>query len=245
VHIVEAGDTIFGIALMYGVDPDQIRQLNASSIGPNDLIQVGQELVITLPSQTPVPTPLSEPPTPTPETVAEGDTNPEVQPNPQGALICVSAYHDRDGNLMQDAVSEELLPNAEFTLANATGVVNRYVSDGYSEPYCFPGLAAGSYRVIQNPPPGYTPNGSTERDVAVAEGTRLDLAFGNIRSDGGTGENNPESGEGPSSSEDEGGSSGGSTATKILSAAAKVSGVLVLLLAAGMAVLFVVNRRRM
>jgi LysM repeat protein len=231
---------------MYGVEADQIRQLNAGSIGPNDLIRVGQELVITIPNQTPVPTPLSEPPTPTPETVAEGG-EPEVQPNPQGggALICVSAYHDRDGNLTQDAVSEEMLPNAEFTVANATGVVNRYVSDGYSEPYCFPGLAAGSYRVIQNPPPGYTPNGSAERDVAVAEGTRLDLAFGNMRSDGGTEENNPESSEGPSSSEEEGGSSGGSTATKILSAAAKVSGVLVLLLAAGMAVLFVVNRRRM
>jgi len=63
VHVVEPGDTLSGIAQMYGVEVDEIRQLNAGSIGDGDLIIVGQELVISAPTPTPSPAP---PPTSTP-----------------------------------------------------------------------------------------------------------------------------------------------------------------------------------
>lgn len=240
VHVVQEGDTLFGIALMYGVDVDQIRELNASSLGANDIIWIDQELVISLPSEPPAPTPLPAPPTPEPTAAAGGDIS---GAGTGGASICVLAYHDRNSDTFRDEAAEELLPNAEFTLADPSGVVDRYTSDGISEPYCFTGLAAGAYRVIQNSPPGYEPSGPAEWSVAVAEGTSLDIQFGSSRGEGAeapgeTTEPEPASAEGSEPEE-------GSALSRTFATVAKVSGVLVLLMAAGVAVLFVLNRRRM
>ncbi len=243
VHIVEAGDTLFGIALMYDVDTDQLRSLNAGSLGPNDLLSIGQELVISLSSQmltpTPLPTPAALEPTPVPGSpVTEGEGE-----SAGGASICVLAYHDRNGDTFRDEGTEELLPNVEFTVADASGVLDRYTSDGISEPYCFTGLAPGAYRVLQNSPPGYEPSGPVEWPVALAEATSLDLQFGNVRSEdpaapGDTTEPTPGNGDGEEPA-------GGSTFSRIFATVAKISGILVLILAAGVAVLFVLNRRRM
>jgi LysM repeat protein len=225
---------------MYGVSADQIRKLNAGSLGPNDLIWPGQELVISLPSEQPTPTPQPAPPTPEPTSVAG---SPVTEGGTGGASVCVLAYHDRNADTFRDSENEELLPNAEFTIANASGVVDRYTSDGISEPYCFTGLAPGAYRVIQNTPPGYEPSGPAEWPVAVAEGTSLDIQFGNMRGEspaapGETTEPTPASEEGNEPAD------GGSAVSSIFATVAKVSGILVLLLAAGVAVLFVLNRRR-
>nr|HID13280.1 hypothetical protein [Anaerolineae bacterium] len=221
---------------MYGVETDQIRELNADSLGPNDMIWPGQELVISLPSETPTPTPLPVPPTLEP--------SPTLESASIGASICVLAYHDRNGDTFRDEAAEELLPNAEFTVADASGVVDRYTSDGISEPYCFTGLAPGAYRVIQSSPPGYEPSGPAEWSVALAGETSLDLQFGNVRSEGPA-----TSGETPnpvptSESEDDTEQTGGSTFGHIFAIVAKVSGILVLLLAAGVAVLFILTQRR-
>jgi len=240
VHIVESGDTLFGIALMYGIDVDQIRELNASSLGSNDLLSIGQELVIALPSETPTPTPLPPPPSPTPESITTTQASPTP---PAGASLCVLAYHDRNGDALWDEATEELLPNAEFTVADTSGVIAQYTSDGLNEPYCFTGLAQGAYRVIQSPPPGYEPSSPAEWPVALAEGTGWDFQFGNVRSGspaapGETTEPTPANG-----GDDE--SNSGLTFGSVFSVIAKISGVLVLLLAIGVAVLFILNRRRM
>jgi len=222
VYIVEAGDTLFGIAMMYGVDADQIRELNAGSIGPNDLLEIGQKLVISLPSKT------------VPE-------NAVAEVKSGGASICVLAYHDRNGDTFRNERAEELMPNAEFTVADASGVVDRYTSDGVHEPHCFTGLAPGAYQVIQNAPPGYESSGPAERPVVVAEGTSLDIQFGNARSE------SPETpGEAPtpaSESEGESGSDSGAI-SRIFATVAKVTGILMLILVAGVAILFVALKRR-
>jgi LysM repeat protein len=241
VHIVEDGDTLFGIALMYGMDADQIRRLNAGSLGPNDMIWPGQELVISISGEAPTPTPLPAPPTLAPTPVTDSTVT-EIESG--GASICVLAYHDRNSDTFWDGENEELLPNAEFTVADASGVADRYTSDGVHEPHCFAGLAPGAYRVIQNAPPGYALSGPGEWPVALAEGTSLDLQFGNVR-----GENPTTPGETaesmPVGGDDNEPTDGDSTFRRVFAIVAKVSGVLVLVLAAGVAVLFVLNRRRM
>jgi LysM repeat protein len=246
VHIVQVGETLFGISLQYNVPLDQIRQLNSSSLGGGDIIRPGQELVIALPSKTPVPT---TPPEPTPAEVAEGGSGgggeqPSQGGGTVGASICVLSYHDRDGNLQRgDATVEELLPNATFKLVNADGaIINQYISDGINEPFCFAGLAAGSYRVIQDPPIGYKSNSPSEQPIAINEGTSYELAFGNVR-----GEASGAVDEGSADTIDSG-SSGGSEPGWLRSAFStifKVGGVLVLLACAGGVVLFVINQRRM
>jgi LysM repeat protein len=230
VYVVQVGDTLYGISLKTGVPMEQIRTLNASSLSADNIIHVGQELVLSLPSETPVPT---EPPPP--EEVADaGDAG--AGDAAAGASICVLAFHDRNGDTFRDATLEELLPNAQFTLANAAGIINQYTSDGFSEPYCFTGLAAGSYRVIQQPPPTYKASGVAEQMVAVTEGATINLEFGNVPS-----------GEAAPSAAAEGKSEDSDNVSMrpVFSTVAKVSGVLVLLLCAGVAVLFVLNRRRM
>ncbi|MBU0704236.1 MAG: LysM peptidoglycan-binding domain-containing protein [Chloroflexi bacterium] len=233
VHIVESGDTLFGIALMYDVETDKLRELNAGSLGPNDLINVGQALVISIPSATPIPTPLPAPPT--------AEVTP-VPGSPGGASICVLAYHDRNGDTFRDEATEELLPNAEFTIANAAGVVDRYTSNGVNEPHCFTGLTPGAYRVIQTAPTGYAPSGPAEYSVGLPEETSLDFQFGDVRSE--SPENTGEATD-PTPEGEEPEPGGGTTVSRIFSTVAKVSGILVLLLAVGVAVLYFLNRRRM
>ena len=241
VHIVESGDTLYGVSLMYNVPADQIRALNAGSLGENDMLWPGQALVISIPSESPTPTPLPAPPTATPG-VAVAETG--EGSGSGGASICVLAYHDRNGDTFRDEATEELLPNAEFTVADTSGVVGRYTSDGISEPYCFEGLAPGAYRVIQTSPPGYAPSGPSEWAVPVAEGSSLDVQFGNARDEslGSTSEATESTSESVAAEEPSGDSS---VFDRVFATVAKVSGILVLVLAAGVAVLFFANRQRM
>jgi len=245
VHVVQSGETLSSIALRYGISVDDLQQLNAGSIGPNNLIRVGQELVISVPSETPTSTPLPEPPTSTPE--PETETQPSPTPAPEGASVCVLAFNDRNGDSVRDSESEGLLPNVNFTLATASGVVAQYTSDGVNEPYCFTGLAPGSYRVIQEAPAGYEPTGLPEQNVALAEGTSFDLQFGNTRTT--TEEDPEETGQEPTdttspSDESTSDPNGNDLLGNILTNVARVAGVLVLILAGAIAVLFFLTRRR-
>ncbi len=259
VHRVESGDTLFGIALEYDVPVDQIRELNAGSLGTNDMINVGQDLVISIPDQAPTATP--EPVEPTPAPTSEGgeeatteepaapeeNTEQPAAPPEEGASICVVAYHDRDEDKFRSADTEELLPNAQIVLADASGVVGQYTSDGVNEPHCFTGLAAGAYRVIQTSPPGYSPSGPAEWPVALSEGTKMDLQFGNLRDEGAVAQATEEN------NEDEAGNGGGNSPTDpnekpnlrpLFWTMIKVTSILMLVLAIGVAVLFFLTRRR-
>jgi LysM repeat protein len=247
VHVVQSGDTLSSIALRYDVSVDELRQLNAGSIGENSLIRPGQELVVSVPSEAPTSTPLPEPPTATPESEGEGEGLPSPTATTEGASVCVLAFHDRNGDTVRDPDTEELLPNVDFTLATASGVLAEYTSDGVNEPHCFTGLAPGSYRVIQQAPAGYQATGLPEQNVALAQGTSFDLQFGNARN---TAEASPdEADQAPAdtdSSSDEGrtDTNGNGLLGNVLTNVARVAGVLVLILAGAIAVLFFLSRRR-
>ncbi|MCS7283954.1 MAG: LysM peptidoglycan-binding domain-containing protein [Anaerolineae bacterium] len=165
VHVVQPGDTLFGISLRYGIPMEELERLNAGSLGPNKMIFVGQELILSCPAVTPTPTPL--PPTPTPE----------ATPTPQSGLICVLAYHDRSGDASRQADTEELLPNAVFLLSDATGIMGQYTTDGISEPYCFAGLQPGAYQLSIQPPVGYEVNGPAQVSLALAPGGKEEVAL--------------------------------------------------------------------
>ncbi len=235
VHIVQPGDTLFGIALKYGVDMEQIRRLNAGSIGPDNLIVVGQELVIAAPPAQPTAVP-------TEALVVEATATPAAV-SAAGPSICVLAFHDRNGDTFRnDPATEELLPGVEFAVADASGVIARYTTDGVSEPYCL-AVSPGAYRVIQTSPSGYTPSGQAERSVALSEAASLSLQFGNVRSEGAEVASQPT--EEAATVEENPGTSGSSPVENILKTVAKIGGALALFLAVALAVLFVINRQRM
>ncbi len=183
VHVVVEGDTLGAIALQYGVSVDDLRRLNAGSIGDGDLIYMGQELVVASgASGTPAVTPAA-PATPTlavsPTLVAVPTATPPPPPAPTPvslASICVLAYHDRDGDGLWTQASEEMLPGAVYTLTSSTGPVGSHTTDGLLEPYCFEGLSPGTYQLAQNAPPGYTSADAPSRDVAAS--ATLSFTFG-------------------------------------------------------------------
>ncbi len=225
VHIVQPGDTLFGISLQYGIPMEELQRLNAGSLGPNNLIIIGQELILSCP--TPTPTPAATP-------------TPEPTPTPESGQVCVLAFHDRNGDGAQQP-EEELLPNAVFSLSSAAGLVGQYTTDGINEPYCFPGLMPGNYQVTVQPPAGYTVNGPAEKSLTLGGGQLAEAAFAMKR--GETIATTPAVPlPGPTSVPTRS-SSGASS--PILRWGARIGGILLIALAMGTAVLFVLSRRRM
>jgi len=237
VHIVQPGDTLFGIALQYGVPVEQIEQLNAGSLGANNMIWVGQELVISIPSGDAAPAP---------ETEATAEANPAPEANAsEGGSVCILAYHDRNGDTFRQADTEELLPNAVFSLADASGLLGQYTSDGVSEPYCFQGLSTGTYRVMMQPPPGYVASGSSDTALGMGTAERMDVAFGMVQGEASATEAETASIDLPEpeeSSEEQQGQT--STFWQIARWTARISGALMLVAAVGMAGVFVAARNR-
>jgi LysM repeat protein len=233
VHIVESGDTLYGIAFQYDVDIEDLRSMNAGSLGANDMLYIGQEIVISgTPLTTePTPVPTEEQPTaePTESTATEGL-----------ASFCISAYHDRNGDDARQIDSEELLPNATITLVGTNGTAGTYTTDGVSEPYCFENLPAGDYVLRQTPPAGYQASGAGEWGVILSTGQIYSRDIGYVReTEGGDGTTAP-----ADDSETEEPVTDGSTITDVLNVVIRVSGGIVLLLALVVAGLFIASRRR-
>ncbi len=186
IHTVQAGETEWGIAARYGLTLDELRALN--DIGA--FIYEGQQLLIRPATQEePTPEPTAEPteePTaePTAEAMGGGEQpEPTAEPTEVAAVsehgtICVSAYEDANANGVRDA-GEGLLPGIVFAVANETQELGRYTTDGASEPYCFQGLGAGSYRVVQQDTAGWTPTTLAAWGVALSPGDLENMEFGN------------------------------------------------------------------
>ena len=222
VHVVAEGDTLFGIALQYGVTVEQILQLNAGTIGPDNMIAVGQELVISVPAGVqPTATPTATLPVPTPT------------PTPQAGQICVAAFHDRNGDTLYQPETEERLPNAVIVLSDTLGLVGQYITDGINEPFCFLGLTPGAYRLSVQPPPGYIISGPEQVEAALADGEALTVTLGVQRGEmPSPATATPVSEEAPTALSD------------VLRWTARIGGILLLVAAVTVVVLFIVLRRR-
>ncbi|MCA9874862.1 MAG: LysM peptidoglycan-binding domain-containing protein [Anaerolineales bacterium] len=87
-HIVQSGDTLWAIALRYGLSLDQL--LTYNNITESNLLAVGQELLIVPP--TPLPTPTSEPTlTMTPAATAVPTTPAPPTFTPQATPVALAA----------------------------------------------------------------------------------------------------------------------------------------------------------
>ncbi|MGC9358277.1 MAG: LysM peptidoglycan-binding domain-containing protein [Anaerolineae bacterium] len=243
VHVVQSGDTLYGIALQYDVPVDQIRRLNEGSIGSDSILVVGQELVIAIPEVTPTPTPA-----PTEEATAEptvepspGEETPEA-PTGDMASFCVSAYHDRNGDMIPQSEAEELLPNVSVTLVGTDGPAGTYTTDGISEPYCFQNLPPGNYVLRQTAPVGYRTSGPSEWGVVLGAGEVSSLQLAYVRSDEPTESPDAPTEESTSETPAEEAEEGG--LNNVLNLVIRVSGIIVLVLALVVGGLFIVSRRR-
>jgi len=199
VHIVQSGDSFWGLAIQYagvmGLTPEEavtaIQELNNNPT----FINPGDELIIVPPSQTavdPTETPAEADVTPTaeaentPEPTAEptsepvaGNTGINTVTNPNTANgICVSAYQDTNGDAQRNKETEPLMADVAVSVFQGGKNVASYVTDGLEEFYCFENLNADTYQVQAFPPAGYQTTTPESWAVAVSEGVIIPVSFG-------------------------------------------------------------------
>jgi len=173
---VQKDDTLFGIALAYGVTVDEIVQLNRLQTG--DFLQIGQELVVKG-SAAPAPAPANQPKAasqlqPTAVAVAKAK-----------AGLCLQAFNDRNGNDVYDE-NEELVASIRFTVLSGPDQVATYTTNGVDEPHCLTGLSSGAYTVRIEAPKDYVATTDQQMGVALASGRTANVSFG-VQSPGGGG----------------------------------------------------------
>jgi LysM repeat protein len=267
IHTIVSGDTLFGLAITYGVDLQQIYNLN--NLGPDSLLQLGQEIVISTTGEsvaTPTPQPVAteEPDTANPDA-------PQTTPNPGSgsgsgsgagsgapaappagkASVCILAFNDANSDLFRQAdTGEMLLPNAQITLLGRSGPIDTRTTDGISEPWCFDSVDPGNYVIQHSPPPGYASTSGGQQSFILSDGQVLSLELPYVRDASASPDDavaepanpetdNPDSAEPADDQDDE---SGGGV-TNVLNVVLRVSGFIVLALAIAVLVLFVLSRR--
>jgi len=172
-HVVQSGDTLFIIAIEYGVTVDQIMQLN--HLQPGDYLRVGQELMVVGPPQLPTATA-----SPQPEqipTIAVALQPTKVAGTPVPAGLCIQAFNDHNDNGLYDG-NEELVANVKFTVLSGESQVAAYTTNGVAEPRCFTDLVPGAYAVRVELPPSYVSTTDEQIGLALAAGQTARVAFG-------------------------------------------------------------------
>ena len=261
VHVVETGDTLFGIALAYNVDVDELRRLNAGTLGPNDLLSIGQEVIISgspsavSPTATPEPAQEDQPTEPPagenpPETQAPGNGEQQTPaPAGDGASLCVLAFQDMNDDMFYQPENGEMaLPNAEFNLLGTAGPVGTYTTDGISEPYCFQNLEPGNYILRHSAPPGYATDVGPW-NVSLGAGQTSSVNIGYVRDETASPDGEmPNPNASPEPNEETPGPIEGEEAEadgviKLLNTVLQVAGIVAALVAIALAVLFFLSRR--
>jgi len=186
IHVVQKDDTLFGIALAYGVTVDEIVRLNHLQAG--DFLQIGQELIVKG-SAAPVPTSNSTT-TLQSTTVAPQPTLVAGKPAAVAAAsgkagLCVQAFNDRNGNGVYDG-NEELVANVRFTVLSSADQVAAYTTNGVEEPHCLTDLPSGAYMVRIEAPKNYAATTDEQMGVALASGQTANVSFG-VQPPGGKG----------------------------------------------------------
>ncbi len=253
VHIVVAGDTMFGLAIEYGVDLDELRRLNAGTV-INDFLSIGQEVIISgTPSTAATATPQ---PQTTPDTtqVTPEATQPAspgglpAEPTGNTASLCVLAYYDANNDMFRQADGGEMaLPNAEINLVGMAGPAGTYKTDGISEPYCFQNLEPGNYILRHTAPSGYRLTDAGQWNIPLNAGQVSSLNLGYVRDDsaGSSPETTKENPDATATSTATDGKESPSGVTKVLNTVLRITGIIVLVLAIAVGVLFFLSRRSM
>lgn len=192
VHVVQAGDTLDSIAFAYGVTRADLLALN--NITDPRIIQIGQEIIVRAPVQ-PTPTPTEEgataepvPTDPPPAevlnaapapviSVASGDVAYPIDPAENTASICVTLFEDANGNRIQDG-GEDVLAGGSLLLTQNGQPAGNHTTDSQPDPFCFDGLAAGSYVVAAAAPSGYGLTTPEQLRVQAYPAAQINVAFG-------------------------------------------------------------------
>jgi len=134
-------------------------------------------LTVVRPTPRPTNTPKNTP-TPTATPTPEASPTPTSTPTPAPANICISVFDDHNSNGRREE-GEDLVAGAVILLFDGNHIeLERYTTDGLSEPYCFSGLAAGTYYLKRQNAPGYASTMPDDFAAAVVPGGSTTIEFG-------------------------------------------------------------------
>ena len=205
VHVVQAGESLWGIAIQYasvlGLSPEEalpyIQELNNSPtfINPGDEILIQQGATATATPEATVESTVDPAATVDPDVTveatvegetapAEGDITPtataETDFEPVEALagtICVAAFDDINADGQRNE-GENLVADAAIAIARAGTTVSTYITDGASEPFCFELTQVDSYQLQLYPPAGFASTTEDNWAVSIANGESYTVSFG-------------------------------------------------------------------
>ncbi len=164
--MVQPGEYLTLIAEQYGVTAQEIA--DANGIAMDSILSVGQELII--PGTEPAPT-STEAATATPE------PSPTEPSEPEGGVISVLVFEDRDGDGLRGD-GEPLLSGARIALYTADGaLVAEDVVDAAAGPFV-QNLPAGAYVIRVENPAGYESVASDEWAATLVDGGQIEVVFG-------------------------------------------------------------------
>jgi LysM repeat protein len=156
VHTVQEGDTLFGLALLYGTTVDEIRALNGLG---SDLLIIGQTLLIRPPQAAPAA------PSPTLAPAAR-----------QPGALCTGAFEDQNGNDQKEE-GEPWIAGVRIDLVNGRGLQQTLISQA-GQPACARDLEPGYYLLDLDDPAGYQPSSFPRREVWLPWNAEVTLLFG-------------------------------------------------------------------
>ncbi len=168
-HVIRPGDTLFALALQYGVPVDQIMALNG--LTDESQVKIGQELIIALAAPRAVPPPVVAA---TPIVAVGG-------PSGSGrGTVCVQVFEDADADgrwlVAEGPVASSGL---HLIVTDAQGnTVADYVVAETTPDSCVADLPATTYRVETQPPSGYVATMPTRWAIALPGDTQIDLNLG-------------------------------------------------------------------
>ena len=168
VHVVQAGDTLSGIAAQYDVPVEELYKLN--NLTRESVIEVGQEIVVKVEKPTAVPPSPTAAPTQPPAATL---TLPAPTATPVQGGLCLGAFEDANNNAVRDG-NEAGLAGVTFVVSSNGSEAARYTTEGSSQPNCLTQLAPGAYSVQLTLPPGYVA-AFDKTDVTLVSGQRTDL----------------------------------------------------------------------
>jgi LysM repeat protein len=168
-HIVKAGDTLFALALQYGVPVDQIMALNG--LEPDSRIALGRELIIALPE--------AKPPAPA-QPVTGNPFSSTGSPGSGRGAICLQPFVDNDANgLLLSGEVPLAVAGLQVKILNAQDeVVAEQTLDAGGGETCFADLPATTYRVLAALPIGYLPTQQSRWSISLPSDAIVAVPFG-------------------------------------------------------------------
>ena len=169
VYIVQANDSWWRIAAIYGIDLNQLLAVNNAT---RDTVLVeGSEIVLGFggpPEVTPTAGPSATP----------AQQQPTGTPQPGSGTLCVILYDDANGDSMRQE-SEPSIPGGKISVSDRTGEVSLTETTASGLEYqCFSELDEGDYNVSVGVPEGYNPTTVLNYATRVDSGSEIYIYFG-------------------------------------------------------------------